>query len=69
MPGKSTKRFGTIAVEKGFVEQSQVIEALKTQVQENMKNHQHRPVGMILAAMGLITKAQIEEILRSLAAS
>jgi hypothetical protein len=69
MPKKSIKRFGMVAVEKGYVDQSQVIEALKTQVQENMNKKEHRPVGLILAAMGLITKAQIDEILKSLAAS
>jgi tRNA U34 5-methylaminomethyl-2-thiouridine-forming methyltransferase MnmC len=57
------KRFGLIAVEKGYIKPDHLIEALKTQVVEDMEKGEHRLVGRILLEHGLLTTVQIEEIL------
>jgi len=59
-------RFGVVAVEKGFINADQLMEALKTQVEDNLKGAEHRLVGMILLDMGLLTLEQIDEILQEL---
>jgi hypothetical protein len=57
------KRFGVVAVERGYILPQQLIEALKTQVMEDMAKGEHRLVGRILLEQGLISTSQIEEIL------
>jgi hypothetical protein len=57
------KRFGSIAVEKGFVSSDQVIEALATQAKENIQSGTHRLLGEILVDMGYLTSEQVEDIL------
>ena len=56
-------RFGVIAVERGFITPAQLVAALKLQVEENLKESQHRLIGMILLDQGLITLDQIDEVL------
>jgi hypothetical protein len=60
------KRFGVLAVEKGFITADQVIEALRIQVMEDIEKGKHRLIGRILLEQGLITLSQIEELLDSL---
>ncbi len=57
------KRFGLIAVEKGYINPDHLIEALKTQVVEDMEKGEHRLIGRILLEQGLLTAVQIDEIL------
>ena len=65
MSGKQKMLFGEVAVQKGYAQQEKVMEALKMQLKENMnKDGKQRPIGMIMVQMGIITKAQIEEILK-----
>ena len=58
------KRFGTIAVEKGFITKEQVLQALNIQAEENIGDGQHRLLGQILLDMEAITEEQIEEVLK-----
>jgi hypothetical protein len=60
------KRFGILAVEKGFITADQVIYALRIQVMEDIEKGKHRLIGRILLEQGLITLSQIEELLDSL---
>jgi hypothetical protein len=60
------KRFGVLAVEKGFVNPDQVIEALKIQVMEDIEKGKHRLIGRILLEQGLITLSQINNVLASI---
>lgn len=64
--GHLEKRFGVLAVEKGLVTADQVIEALRVQVFEDLEKGRHRLIGRILLEQGVITLAQIEEILESM---
>jgi len=60
------KRFGAIAVEKGFVTKEQLAEALKTQVTEELEQGQHRLIGTILHDKGFMTFPQLQATLESL---
>ena len=53
--GPLEKRFGTIAVEKGFITIDQLVEAMDIQVMDNVEKGEHRPIGRILLAQGLLT--------------
>ena len=64
--GDIGKRFGTIAVENGFVTIEEVAEALKIQVIEDMGTESHRPVGKILLDQGFITLSQYKEVLNAM---
>ena len=60
------KRFGTIAIEKGFILLDHLLEALKIQVTENLDGIQHRLIGQILLEKGYITNKQIMAVLESM---
>jgi hypothetical protein len=57
------KRFGVIALEKGFVTAEQVVDALKTQVEEDLSLGTHRLIGRILLEKQVITLSQLDEVL------
>lgn len=59
------KRFGSIAVEKGFITPNQLIEALKAQINQELITGKHRLIGEILLEKGHITTDQINEVLKS----
>ena len=60
------KRFGTIAVEREFVTKTQLIEAINTQVIEDIEGKKHRLIGTILFEQGVINIQQIDEVLKSM---
>jgi len=60
------KRFGVLAVEKGFIRPDHVIDALKIQVTEDIDKGAHRLIGRILLEQGLLTLSQIDEVLASM---
>lgn len=65
-PGKIEhyeRQFGIIAIEKGFISADELIEALKIQVQEDIKYETHRLIGEILLENDSITVKQIQEVL------
>ena len=64
--GPLEKRFGTIAVEKGFITMDQLVEAIDGQVMDNIEKGEHRPIGRILLSQGLLTIPQIREVLEVL---
>ena len=63
------KRFGTIAVEKGFITLQQLVDALEIQVRENLAGAKHRLIGEILCDLGFLTQPQIKEVLKSMSLS
>ncbi len=56
-------RFGTIAVEKGFLTTEQLMEALSIQARENVETGNHRLIGQILVDLGYMTEDQIDDVL------
>ena len=59
-------RFGALAIAKGFITSGQLVEALKIQVHENLKQTKHRLIGEILRDDGHISDTQIKEVLNSM---
>ena len=60
------KRFGFMAVKKGFITIDQLIEAMKIQVREEINNGEHRLIGTILIEMGFINTSQVNKVLESI---
>ena len=60
------KRFGIIAIEKGYITAENLLEALKTQVEEDVEYKNHRLIGEILMEKDFITADQIQDVLDSL---
>jgi len=63
------KRFGVLAVEKGYITPDDVIEALKIQVMEDMEKGKHRPIGVVLLEQRLITTSQLIDVLEAMGKS
>ena len=65
---KFDKRFGMIAIKKGFIAFEQVYEALVTQVTEDLdlEGAKLRSLGEILHEKGLMTPTQIDGVLASM---
>jgi hypothetical protein len=57
------KRFGVIAVEKGFINADQLFEAMTIQLKENLDRGEHRLLGKILFDLGYMNPEQINEVL------
>ena len=60
------KRFGFMAVTKGFITLDQLIEAMKIQVREEIYSGKHRLIGEILIEMGYLNTSQVNEVLESI---
>jgi hypothetical protein len=60
------RRFGNIAIEKGFIVSYDLAEALKIQVQEEIEIDDRRLIGQILFELNRITVDQIKEVLGEL---
>jgi aspartate 1-decarboxylase len=64
--GKLDKRFGSLAIDKGFITLEHLIEAMKIQILENLQGFDHRLIGQILWEEGYIKTEQINEVLKSM---
>jgi len=60
------KRFGVLAMEKQWITASQLVEAMKVQVTEDIEKGKHRLIGRILLEEGWMTLAQIDDVLKSM---
>lgn len=60
------KRFGVIAIEKGFITPEQLVEALKIQILEDVEKGKHRLIGRIILEQGIMTLDQIDAVLDTL---
>lgn len=63
---KLCRRFGTIAVKRGFVSADQVKEAFLEQLDDDLNGRNHRLIGTILSEKELMTWAQIDRVLKEL---
>jgi hypothetical protein len=64
--GEIERRFGTLALEKGFITLDQLVEAMNSQVVENLELGTHTPIGTIMVQKGWLDVPQINEVLRAL---
>ena len=58
------KRFAALSLSRGYITQSQVIEALTIQLKENVEQSNHRPIGEIFKDLGFMNKKQIDDVLQ-----
>jgi hypothetical protein len=63
---KLCRRFGTIAVKKGFVSKDQIKEAFMEQLDDDLKGKEHRLIGEILFEKELLTWDQVKIVLTEL---
>jgi hypothetical protein len=56
------KRFGMIAIDKGFITTEDLVMALSVQINENVKQKRHRLIGEILLDLNIMTADQIETV-------
>jgi len=63
---KVDKTFGDVAIEKGFITEEQLEEALKIQTDDACSMEERRPLGRILINEGFMTLQQVGEVLKSL---
>ena len=71
-PGKIEhyeKRFGLIAINKGFICADDLVKVLTIQVDEDVNNAPHRLMGEILYDLGVMTDKQVEDVLSDLFSS
>ena len=62
MPTKQfEKRFGMMAVEKGFVTPEQVLKAIEIQIKENIEQKKHRFIGTVLVDQWIFPKGLSEK--------
>jgi len=59
-------RFGVMAVKMGFASPDQIVEALDTQVKENLFTGKHRRIGAILLDQGILSGSQMQEVAKKL---
>ncbi|UCD31285.1 MAG: hypothetical protein JSW04_09365 [Desulfobacterales bacterium] len=60
------KRFGRLAIEKGYIAFEQAYEALVIQVTEELESAKRRPIGEILFEKGYMTTTQVDGVLKSM---
>jgi hypothetical protein len=63
-PVKVKKRFGQLAIERGFVTVDQIIEAFTIQARESIEMRRCRAIGEILLDLGYISTQQISMVLQ-----
>ena len=56
-------RFGQIAVESGFIDETQLAQALACQVHQELDGDGHRLLGQILFEKDWMTAAQIDQVM------
>ena len=64
--GQQQLRFGTIAIEKGFITKEQLMDAIGIQVSDEIEHKAHRRIGTILFDLGYISHPQIDEVLEAM---
>jgi len=56
-------RFGSIALNKGFISSAQLGQAVSIQMREDLEKGVHRLLGEILLHMGFMNAMQVREVL------
>ncbi len=64
--GMLDKRFGAVAIDKGFISIEQLFEAIKIQISEDVEGTDHRLIGQILWEKGYMNSEQINEVLKNM---
>ena len=65
---KRKRRFGTIAMSKGFITIEQFTEAIEIQAKEELTDSKHRRIGEILVDIGFMNSSQVNAVMNELIA-
>lgn len=60
------KRFGTIAIEKGYITEEQLREAMDIQIKEDVNKQKRTLIGTILQALEYISLPQIDDVMETI---
>ena len=60
------RRFGVVAIEKGFISMDQRLEGQEIQIEEEVELGVRRVIGAILVEKGYMNLSQVEEVLESM---
>ncbi len=60
------KRFGIVAIEKGFITPLQLVSAIEQQLLDDVERGVHRIIGRILVEQGIMTMEQVDDVLNSM---
>ena len=60
------KRFGTVAIEKGYITKEELLEAMMVQIESDLDKTEPKLIGSILHDLHYMTEQQIDEVLESL---
>ena len=63
---KYEKRFGVVALEKGYITADELVNALTIQVQEDIEMGYHRLIGKIFLDQGIMSGKQVSGLLKEL---
>jgi len=65
--GDHCRRFGAIAVQKGFVSLEEIKAAMAEQIDDDINGREHRLLGTILFNDGFTTENEVDKVLQELA--
>ena len=65
-PESFCSRFGTIAVELGYLNRQQLLQALAEQVDDDLRRRPHRVLGAICFDHDWMTPSEIDEVLNAM---
>lgn len=60
------KRFGTVAIEKGYITKEELLEAMMVQIESDLDKTEPKLIGSILHDLHYMTAQQIDKVLESL---
>ena len=67
MPGnKLRNRFGSIAIQKGFITKDQFLEAMDIQIEMELEEAEPKLIGSVLCEMGYITDEQVNDVIKDI---
>lgn len=60
------KRFGAVAIKKGFITKEQFVEAMGMQIENDLEGTEHKLFGEVLVRMGYMERSQVNEVLEEI---
>jgi predicted RNA-binding Zn-ribbon protein involved in translation (DUF1610 family) len=63
---RASKRFGALAVEKGFISKEQFVDAMLVQLENELEGRGPRLIGSVLNEMGYMTSGQVGEVIKAM---
>ena len=61
-----TKRFGEVAMSKGFITKEQLANVMTTQVKEEIEKSVHKLLGELFIEMDIMDESQVKKVLEAM---